>query len=285
VKPSRTSSLLSDGAILLLFVLCFIAIVFISGDPDRYLLNIILLNVGFLIAIATYFTNVTTGLVLNMVFIFGYGTVTLYQTVIQGQTAAGQSYFWLIMIPLLTVAVWMLTLSSKQMQTQIEQLRTTNASLATLDENTNLRNTRSFHNDADVFMALSARYSLPLTLLVIHVKYWDEVRNLISGAQVAEAIRDVSRLSESSIRMNDTLYMLSKDNPTWAMLLFTDREGAGVVTDRLKQRLLAFNTVEFADKYKVKLDLVVGFVQYNPEEIATSLDFIRMAKKQLEYDV
>lgn len=63
------SSLLSDSAFLLLFVICFISIVFTAGDPNRYIQNIVFLNAAFLIAIITYFTTLITGLVLNILFI------------------------------------------------------------------------------------------------------------------------------------------------------------------------------------------------------------------------
>ncbi|GAB6991100.1 GGDEF domain-containing protein [Paenibacillus pini] len=279
------SSLLSDGAFLLLFVICFICIVFTSGDPNRYIQNIILLNVAFLISIVTYFTTVTTGLILNIVFIFGYGTFTLYQTVVQGGVVGSQNYFWLIMIPVFTLVTWMLTSANKQLQMEKEELQKKNTSLATMDERTNLKNSRLFQKDANVFMALSTRYQIPLTLMVVTVKYWDELSGMISEEQMTSMIYDISKLSETSIRMNDSLYMLNTENPTWGMLLFTDQEGAGVVIHRLKEKVASFNTIEFADKYKIELNLTIGAVEYQPDIIPTPLDFIAQARKQLEYDV
>lgn len=279
------NGLLSDVAFLLLFIICFISIVFMAGDPNHYILNIILLNVAFLIAIITYFTTVTTGLILNIVFIFGYGTFTLYQTVVEGGVVGSQNYFWLIMTPVFTAVTWMLTVANKRLQEEKQSLLRKNVSLATLDENTNLKNSRSFQQDATVFMALSTRYQIPLTLLVVNVKYWDELSRMISQSQMTEMINDISKLNETSIRLNDSLYMLNTENPTWGMLLFTDQEGASVVIKRLKEKLVTFNTVEFADKYKVDLNLRIGAIEYLPDMIPTPLDFIVQARKQLEYDV
>lgn len=284
MKNNR-SGILSDVAFLLLIIFCFICIVFTAGDPDRYMFNIIFLNIAFLIAIVTYFTTVTAGLVLNIVFIFGYGTFTLYQTVIQGDVVGLQNYFWLIMTPLCTLIIWMLTVANKQLQADKERLQKQNVSLATMDEHTNLKNSRSFQKDATIFMALSNRYQIPLTLMVVTVKYWDELSRMISQAQMTEMIYDVSKLNENSIRLNDSLYMLNTENPTWGMLLFTDQDGANVVINRLKEKVVAFNTVEFADKYKIELNLKMGAIEYKPDSIPTPLDFIAQARKQLEYDV
>ncbi|MDF2645132.1 MAG: hypothetical protein K0Q73_937 [Paenibacillus sp.] len=279
------SSMISDGAFLLLILTCFISIVFTAGNPNLYIQNIIFLNVAFLIAVITYFTTVTTGLILNVLFIFGYGTFTLYQTVVVGGLIGTQNYFWLIMTPLFTLTTWLLTLGNKQLQQENEKLLKANESLATIDARTSLKNTLSFQSDAAVFMALSVRYNIPLTLMVISVKYWDEIRRMIGEEQLMEAIRDLSKMNQISIRTNDSLYLLNKENPMWGMLLFTDLPGAMIVIERLRNQVDERNRNEFAGKYRVELILKMGACEYNSELIANPLEFITQAKKQLEFDV
>ncbi|UJF36084.1 diguanylate cyclase domain-containing protein [Paenibacillus hexagrammi] len=279
------NSMISDGAFLLLILCCFISIVFTAGNPDLYIQNIIFLNAAFLIAVVTYFTTVTTGLILNILFIFGYGTYTLYHTVVVGGVINTQNYFWLIMTPMFTVSTWMLTLGNRQLQQENEQLKKANESLATVDAKTSLKNTLSFQNDATVFMALSVRYHIPLTLMVLSVKYWDEIKRMIGEEQLMEAVQDLSKMGQTSIRTNDSLYLLNKDNPMWGMLLFTDRPGANIVIERLRSRIDERNRTEFAEKYRVELILKIGAVEYHHEEISSPLEFIASAKKQLEFDV
>ncbi|MEC0168689.1 diguanylate cyclase domain-containing protein [Paenibacillus graminis] len=279
------SSLFSDLAFLVFLVLNFICIVFIAGSPDHYIQNIIILNIAFLLALVTYFTTVTAGLVLNLAFIFGYGFFVLYQTVSEGGTIGVNTYFWLIMTPLLTVVIWVFTSRTRELQIENELLEKKTANLATVDENTDLRNIISFQKDASLFTGISTRYSIPLTLLVVKVKYWSEIRRLIPEEQLSEAIYDVSQLSQSSIRTNDALYLLDKEDATWGLLLFTDREGAKIVIERIKLKLQELNDTEFSAKYKVNLGLKIGAVQYEAETVENPFDFILQAKKQLEYDV
>ncbi|MFD2614377.1 diguanylate cyclase domain-containing protein [Paenibacillus gansuensis] len=279
------SSFLSDGAFLALFLLSFLTIVYIGGDPDQYLRNIIFLNVAFLIAIITYFTNVTTGLIINILFLFGYGTFTLYRTAVTGGVVELQTYFWLIMTPIYTLTTWLLTYANKAIQAENARLKKATVSLATMDEHTNLKNIRSFQKDATIFMALSKRYQIPLTLVVANVKYWDEIKQMISEDQMTEAIFDVSSLSQTTIRTNDSLYMLNSNNPTWGMLLFTDREGANIVIDRLRDKVEDLNMQDYAGRFSVELDLRIGAVEYDETAIESPLDFISQARKQLEYDV
>nr|WP_269847425.1 diguanylate cyclase [Paenibacillus sonchi] len=266
-------------------VLNFICIVFIAGSPDHYIQNIIILNIAFLLALVTYFTTVTAGLVLNLAFIFGYGFFVLYQTVSEGGTIGVNTYFWLIMTPLLTVVIWVFASRTRELQAENERLEIRTANLAAVDENTDLRNIISFQKDASLFTGISTRYSIPLTLLVVKVKYWSEIRRLIPEEQLSEAIYDVSQLSQSSIRTNDALYLLDKEDATWGLLLFTDREGAKIVIERIKFKLQELNDTEFSAKYKVNLGLKIGAVQYEAETVENPFDFILQAKKQLEYDV
>ncbi|NIK69393.1 diguanylate cyclase [Paenibacillus sp. BK720] len=281
----RNTSLMSDGGFLLLFIACFICIVFTARDPNLYLHNIIFLNVAFLIAIVTYFTTITTGLILNIAFVFGYGTFTIYQTVVQGGVVTSQSYFWLIMTPVLTAITWMFTLASKQLQEENEALQKKNASLATMDESTNLKNMLSFQKDTTVFMALSDRYKIPLTLLVLNVKYWNELRRMIGEEQLNAAVYNITAISQTSIRANDSLYMLSQENPTWGLLLFTDRDGADIVMNRLRSRLAEINESERSTSNRFELNLKMGAYEYNREETPTPLEWITRARKELEYDV
>lgn len=139
---------------------------------------------------------------------------------ITGETIGLDTYFWLIMTPLLTVVLWVFTTSSRELQAENKRLMKKSANLATVDENTDLRNSVSFQKDASLFTGIATRYKIPLTLLVIKVKYWSEIRRLIPDDQLSEAIYDVSQLSQSSIRTNDALYLLDKDDALGAAAVY-----------------------------------------------------------------
>lgn len=281
----NAGSLLSDISFLLLLMLCFVCIVFIAGDTGHYIANIVMLNVVFLLAVVTYFTSATTGLVLNVLFIFGYGTYTLYEIVVKSVPVSGGSYFWLIAAPAMTVVTWLLTQANRQLQNENAGLRAKNASLVTVDENTKLRNMRSFQADSTVFMAISNRYGIPVTLLVLQVKYWDDLKRIVGESELNAIISDVTRINESSIRANDSLYMLNPSSPMWGVLLLTDLVGTDAVVKRLRDKIDSINREADEDKYKVRLALTVGAAEYKAEEHPSPLEWIALAKRQMEYDV
>jgi len=279
------NSLISDVAFLLFIGACIVTMVFIASDPSAYVMNMVFLNTAFLIAIITYFTTIMTGLILNLLFIFGYGSFTLYQAATSGDIVGGANYFWLILTPVLTLLVWLYTQTNRLLQEENQRLRNQNSSLAMIDEATRLKNTLSFQQDVKTFMALSDRYNIPLTLLVINVKYWDEIKRIMNTEKFSNVLMEVSDISQSLVRSNDSLYLLNKENPTWGVVLFTDREGSGIVMNRLKNKIDELNDAEFKHKFTVELQLKIGVAQYDKLNPASPLELIAQAKRTMEYDV
>ncbi|WP_099221971.1 diguanylate cyclase domain-containing protein [Listeria costaricensis] len=279
------NNFLTDMGFLLFILLCFISVAFIANDPSMYLRNIIFLNVAFLLVIITYFTNLTLGLILNVLFIFGYASFVLYDMVANGSESHFSSYFWLLVTPLFTFAAYLFTKNTSRLQLENERIKHQHLYLGTIDEDTLLKNLVSFQNDEEIFTSISNRYDLPLTLLVIKVRHWRELKRFLSEEEMRLVLQDVSRLLESCIRTSDVLYLLDKEEATWGMLLLTDDPGSKLVIERIKKRIETANQEEFAAKYRVKLELRVGAKQYDANEIKTPLDFIEQTSKELEYDV
>lgn len=279
------NSLISDVAFLLFIGACIVTMVFIASDPSAYVMNMVFLNTAFLIAIITYFTTIMTGLILNLLFIFGYGSFTLYQTATSGDIVGAANYFWLILTPIFTLLVWLYSQTNRLLQEENQRLRNQNSSLAMIDEATRLKNTLSFQQDVKTFMALSDRYNIPLTLLVINVKYWDEIKRIMNTEKFSNVLMEVSDISQSLVRSNDSLYLLNKENPTWGVVLFTDREGSGIVMNRLKNKIDELNDAEFKHKFTVELQLKIGVAQYDKLNPASPLELIAQAKRTMEYDV
>ncbi|EAH0638614.1 GGDEF domain-containing protein [Listeria monocytogenes] len=280
-----TNNLFADIAFLFFILLCFITIGFMINTPDEYLRNIILLNITFLLVIITYFTNLTLGLILNVLYIFIYATYIIYE-IVANQIAYGfGSYFWLIITPLFTVASAMFTRNTSRLQEENTKIKQQNLYLGTIDQETLLKNIVSFQNDERIFSSISRRYDLPLSLMVIKVRHWRELKRFQSEDEMRLALQDISAILETCIRTSDVLYLLDKDDATWGLLLLTDEPGGKLVADRIKSRIAEANTEEFAAKYRVKLELRIGTSQFDSEKVKTPLDFIDLATKELEYDV
>ncbi|EUJ31263.1 hypothetical protein MFLO_09452 [Listeria floridensis FSL S10-1187] len=284
MKKNR-ENLITDIGFLLFILLSFICIAFVASNPDTYLDHLIFLTLALLIAVITYFTNLTLGLVLNVVFIFGYASFILFTSLMKGVEYSASAYFWLIMTPLLTLAVFLFTRNTTQLQSENARIRNQNEYLGTIDQDTLLKNIVSFQNDEAIFASISTRYDLPLSLLIVKVRHWKELRRFQSSEEMRIAMQDISSLLESSIRTSDVLYLLDKEEATWGLLLLTDDPGSKLVMNRIKERVAEANNNEFATKYRVRIELRIGAKVFDPKTIQTPFDFIEQAEKELEYDV
>lgn len=280
----KNNKLLSDLALLGFLLLIFIIVVFATFDQSSFVQNIIFMNVALLLAIITYFTTITAGLILNLVFIFLQGSYALYESISKSETFGASLYFWLVMTPLLSVMLYMFSYHTQKLQEENRQLERKNRQLGTLDDETRLRTMSAYKEDAQVFISTSRRFNLPVAMVVIQVKHWNELYRMLSDEQISDVVKRVTSTMQQAIRDNDILYVLERENLTWGLLLFTDQAGARIVTERIKQ-FFAESIRDFSTENKIDIDIKTGAAEYNQETIHSPYDFVEAAVKELEYDV
>lgn len=280
----KNSKLLSDLSLLGFLLLSFIVVVYTSFNQGAFVQNVIFMNVAMLLAIVTYFTNLTIGLILNLIFIFLQGSYALYISIGTSQNFGSSLYFWLVMTPLFSVMLYLFGYHTLQLQAENVQLERKNRQLGTLDDETRLRTMRAYREDAQVFMSTSRRFNLPVTMVVIQVKYWNELQRMLSDEQISEVIRRVTDTMKLAIRDNDILYVLDREHLTWGLLLFTDQDGSLIVTERIKH-FFEESADEFSNKNQIEIAIRTGAKQFDAETIRTPYDFVEAAIKELEYDV
>ncbi len=84
-------------------------------------------------------------------------------------------------------------------------------------------------------------------------------------------------------RTEDCSYML-EDGRTFALLLFTNKEGALIVKERIKENINKFNIDNSAKPVSIKTELRLGISEYRDHELDV-LGFRKSAEKDMEYDV
>ncbi|MDT1940225.1 hypothetical protein MX586_09090 [Carnobacterium divergens] len=280
----KNNQLLSDLSLLGFLLLNFIVAIFVGMNPERFAQNIIFMNIAMILAIVTYFTTITMGLVLNLLFIFGQGSYALFLATTNSQSVSLNLYFWLVMTPLFSVMIYLFSYHTKELQAENHQLERKTRQLGTLDAETRLRTMTAYKEDALVFMSTSRRFNLPVSMVVIQVKYWNELQRMLDDEQISEVIKRVTRSTKEAIRDNDVLYVLDREHLTWGLLLFTDQDGSKIVTDRIKE-FFEKSAREFSDLHTVDLVIQAGAAQFDKETIHTPYDFVEAAIKELEYDV
>lgn len=267
--------------ILLIFAMTALFMGFFGGTA--LFQNALYLAVSLLLVLLTYFLGLTVGLIANWVFIFIQALIMVYQYVVLGKDLPMSMYFWLVLPIILSVVFYGFAQQTVALQDENTKLNQDLDQYGAFDQETNLRTPVAYLEDAAVFIETSRRYDLPVTTVVLQIRFFNDVRRLLNPNQLQNLIQAISQTLVASTRDNDIGYILDRQNPTWGVLLFTDTAGADIAADRIKANF-ELKMAEL-DLSNVAVDLVVGIATYDAQTMNSPQAFMNAAKKETEYDV
>lgn len=135
-----------------------------------------------------------------------------------------------------------------------------------------------------MFTETNRQFDLPVATMIIRVRYFHEMRNMLSETQLKALLQLVSQTVKQGMRTNDITYLLDRNNPTWAALLFATSNGATVVAERIKTQFAeAVTTTE--ELASLDIRLVVGVATWDAERMQSPYDLMNAGIKETEYDV
>ena len=276
--------LIADLAFLCMLLLLFVCILFISGAPESFQKNAVILAAVLTTVIITYFSSLPVGLMLNIVMIFGYATYVIVYAAYRGVSISSDIYFWMIWSPCMTVAAYLFSGRTKRAEKRNEQMQEQLVRLSGVDPETELKNIRSFERECGVYMNISRRYQMSLVVIVWQFRYQRELTQMLGQRGLTELVKQISKEILQALRQEDAIYMLD-DNPyMWGTMLFTDLESTRVVVDRVLNRLAKLNLASASGKRRIILEMRSGAARFS-ERIDTPFQLLEEAKKKLEYDV
>lgn len=270
--------------IFFLFWMSALAFGMAATRTDYLLVNTIFLGVTVLMILFTYFWGLITGLLINLAFIFSQVVIVIYQTQVNQKIVPWVLVYWLFVPLLLSMSFYGMTDHLRRLQTQNAKLQADLVERGAFDEDTNLRTMVSYIEDTAVFTETNRRFDLPVTTMIVRIRYFTEMRSMVSDGQLRELLKLASKTIQQAMRTNDITYLIDRSNPTWAVLLFTDADGAGIAAGRIKSN---FAKALAADEALTNLDirLVVGVASWDADKMKTPYDLMNAGIKETEYDV
>lgn len=283
-KETRASWWTDLHLIFFLFWMAILALGMAATHTNYLMVNAIFLGVTVCLILFTYFWGLVTGLLLNLGFIFAQILIVIYATQVDNRIIPWALAYWLFVPLLLSMSFYGVTDYTRQLQTQNAKLRSDLIERGAFDEDTNLRTTVSYIEDTAVFTETNRRFDLPVTTMIVRIRYFSEMRNMVSDGQLRELLKLVSGTIKKAMRTNDITYLLDRQNPTWAVLLFTNADGASIAAGRIKTN---FAKDLAANEALANLDirLVVGVASWDPDKMKTPYDLMNAGIKETEYDV
>lgn len=256
-----------------------------AATQTHYLMiNVSFLAVTICLILFTYFWGIITGLLLNLAFMFAQVLIVIYVSQSHADTIAWELMFWMFLPLLLSLSFYGMTAHLRKLQADNVKLRSDLVERGAFDESTNLRTTVSFIEDTAVFTETNRRFDLPVTTMIVRIRYFQEMRSMISDTQLSTLLQLVSETIKDAMRTNDITYLLDRANPTWGVLLFTNSKGANIAGQRIKQKFdKALATTDSLATLEVKL--VVGVASWDSEKMKNPYDLMNAGIKETEYDV
>lgn len=261
------------------FIVC---ISFKVLNLDNSMENYFMLELVMIIALIGYYSNVTLSLIISLIIDFSYMSFKLYLNFANNTSIDGSVYYWVILIPVTMFFISILSKNIVSLQKENEVLKNENSKLVMIDKNTNIRNERALLIELPVYMRLSKRHDIPVTLFIVRIKFADKLINLLGRKQYDSLLIQASEVFQNSLREEDMKYLI--DYKTFAFLTITNKEGVNVVKERIKANIDNYEFTKRSLYKNVKLDIQIG--SYTADNsLENPLEFIKFAEKELEYDI
>lgn len=273
-----------SNASFLIFITLFIPLaifILLSGDV---FINVIYMFCTLALIIITFFFGIVPGLVANIAFIGIQTVTTLYLYFSDGETIRWHLAFWMVLPILLCIATYFMTYSQVQLLELNRKLRASLVERGAFDADTHLRTMVAYVQDATVFIETNRRFKLPVTTVAIKLRFYPELKQMLSTRQMKELLKITSETLRDETRENDIAYLVQRQEPTWGILLYADPEGAQAAIKRVQRH---FDRNIAANKLlnDVAINLTFGIAKWQPEKMKTPYDLMNRAVAATQYDV
>ena len=279
----RNKNIQTDISFIALVVLIFVYFIFLIYQEEYLMDNFLIASVVFIIVLITYFTNLTTGLIINTTLILTYITYIIIQSLTKGAVIRPYVYFWILMSPALTTVFSLFTMNTSMLQKQVMELNKKLVSLSTLNEETRLKNFRAFENDALIYMSIAKRYKIDLAVLLVKFRHQREIERLAQKEGMRQVVGQVTEVVRGITRTEDELYQIGEDEIVFGMLMLTRKNSIEIIQERLKDRIAEIDTNSVLNTRQLVLDMRVGIAFYDGEKDV--LGMLDAAKSAMQYDV
>ena len=101
---------------------------------------------------------------------------------------------------------------------------------------TKLYNLRSLYNDLNVQVSYAERNKVPLSLMIIVLKYESELRSVLSRHNYEMVIQRLAQLVVDTVRVEDKTYSIDNKG-SLAVILTCDKSGSDIAMRRIKSQV------------------------------------------------
>ncbi len=281
----RKSSLLQDlGLLVYLFsVLAAALTLAFCGEGRRVEYAILFALMGASALLAAYrFRYLAAGL--TGLQILTFSVYTLFRALVQGEEVIFLDYAWAFLPLFSLLGMQIFVREMYEIEKTNEKLNAQMESVVLLDPLTGLYNLRAMYIDLQRQMAYCSRNKVPISLMIVRLRYRDELYSLLHKTHFDQMIQRAGALLSGSVRIEDRCYALDTQKGEFAVLLTCNKAGSDFVRKRVEAAFAQRDAFAGIVDSAIRVDLRIACVEYE-EGITNAIEFKRKVDSELQYDV
>lgn len=280
MKNETQSALVArDAAIILLLIWAFMqALLMIWAPADTQTTYLLLLFLMDIAVLCGFMDRVNTGTALAATITCGWVAYKLYSFYAVGETVYLTDYFVTVLPLLGSGAAALFSRSMRHVNAENKLLRRQVDEQVLVDDVTELYNLRAMYRDAQMMTGYCVRNHLPISLMIIQMRYESELRGMLSHSRYIQLRKRLAELVMDSVRVEDKVYCID-EHGTMAILLTSNEANSAYV----RSRIIAAVTKE--DARGTHMDLRFACKEYDEHFGKDMMAFKKAVESELAYDV
>ncbi|MFL1695755.1 GGDEF domain-containing protein [Weissella kandleri] len=264
-----------------LFMVVMLITAIITMTSGNLLFNIIYLGLTAITIILELFGGLIIGSIADAIFITIQILYLVYLHVSKNVGINLILIYWLLAPTILLCLLNLLVKNAHAIHSNNQETPAEMIKPGIFHEQTNLRTKEAFIQDAGVFIETSHRFIIPTSIVAIKINSLAHLRSIMGEAQLNGLLNMVTDSLNLTTREYDISYLLNDgDDTTWALLLYTDLEGAYTVATRIEEnfKIKLNESTIFKDTV---ISLKTGAVAWDSNKMKTPYDFMNAAMNEV----
>lgn len=285
-KHKSYGYLFQDLGLVLLLACLFTGALTVSYTPKPLLFEAVLMLLFIFGALLlTGFKLIGLSIVLSGLEVLIYTAYRLYLFLAYETEIPLISFVW-IFLPILSVAAMYLFVSgNRKLELENDILREQVEELVMVNPLTKLYNLRSLYHDLYIQVSYAERNKLPLSLMVIVLKYESELKSILSRQNYERVIQRLAQIVSDTVRVEDKTYSTDHKG-SLAIIMTCDKEGSEIAMGRLRSRISERDAFSDIADHAIKIEVKMASMEYSKEEFGDDMmQFKQRVENELQYDV
>jgi GGDEF domain-containing protein len=156
--------------------------------------------------------------------------------------------------------------------------------LTVMDPLTGLENMRSMIMSLKRYMALSRRNGTEMGLMLVRLRYADEIKKVLTRAQFGDLRHNIAITVQNALRLEDRVFSID-ENGSLGIIYFSKEAGVTVVKSRVLSAVANKNMLPDLNEQALTVELSAVYKQYDASYGDDVMRYISDLEKEFAYEV